>query len=169
MSTRRTVLGWAAGLACTVLVVGGFALGVHLSNLHNGLLAASFTAVALVVLRQRPGHPEGRLFLAVGLVQAVMFFGRQYGLDGDALAGQRSVAWFGVWPLALAQALAGLALMSFPTGRLPARLWRGVAAAMLAVAVLLSSVSALWPVEYVATGLAVPPLVELPGTPSVQP
>ncbi|MEO6512716.1 MAG: histidine kinase, partial [Nocardioides sp.] len=30
-------------------------------------------------------------------------------------------------------------------------------------------VSALWPVEYVATGLAVPPLVELPGTPSVQP
>ena len=65
-----------------LLVVGlifyGWYLGLHLGNAHNGLLGASFTAVGLYVVRMRPRHREGWLFLAVGLLHTVMFFGRQY-------------------------------------------------------------------------------------------
>jgi hypothetical protein len=62
-----------------VLVAFGQARGLWLSNLHNGLLAVAFTFVGAYVLYQRPGHREGRLFLATGVVEAVLFFGRQIG------------------------------------------------------------------------------------------
>src|ERR1700710_1842117 len=62
-----------------VLVAFGQARGLWLSNVHNGLLAVAFTFVGAYVLYQRPGHREGRLFLATGVVGAVMFFGRQIG------------------------------------------------------------------------------------------
>ncbi len=74
------VLAPALGLFAALLVVAGFSLGFHLANLHNGLIAAAFTAVGLFVLRLRPGHREGWLFIATGVAHAVMFFGRQYGL-----------------------------------------------------------------------------------------
>jgi len=64
-------------LLVVVLVGGGWSLGFQLGNAHNGLLATSFTAVGLYILRMRPGHREALLFVAVGLVHAVMFFGRQ--------------------------------------------------------------------------------------------
>ncbi|MEO7422027.1 MAG: hypothetical protein ABIU87_06500, partial [Ornithinibacter sp.] len=70
----------ALGLFAALLVVAGFSLGFHLANLHNGLIAAAFTAVGLFVLRLRPANREGWLFIATGVGHAVMFFGRQYGL-----------------------------------------------------------------------------------------
>ncbi len=166
---RTTVAAWTAGTVTAVLVAGGFGLGLQLANLHNGLIAASFTAVGLVVVRQRPAHREGWLFVAVGTGHAVMFFGRQVGLHEGDLPGQAWLAWLGVWPLASLLVLAGVAFMCFPTGRLPSPGWRVVVGAMVVAGVGLSLVSALWPVEYAATGITLPPVIDLGGTASVQP
>nr|WP_221382393.1 histidine kinase [Actinoplanes polyasparticus] len=155
--------GWAAGAATTVLVAGGFALGAHLGNLHNGLIAVSFTAVGLYVLRRRPGHREGRLFVAVGVAHAVMFAGRQYGLHAGPLPGASWIGWLGVWPLPLVLVLVGVAVMCFPTGRLPSRGWAPVVGVLTAIGLVLSAVSALWPVEYARTGLVAGPPFDLPG------
>ena len=62
-----------------MLVTFGFARGLWLPNLHNGLLAVAFAGVGAYVLFQRPGHREGILFMATGVVEAVTFFGRQFG------------------------------------------------------------------------------------------
>ncbi|MEU6258616.1 histidine kinase [Streptomyces sp. NPDC047043] len=157
-----------AGAALVALLVAtlvgyGWNLGFHLDNVHNGLIGASFTAVGLYVVRVRPRHPEGWLFVATGVLHAVMFFGRQYGLHDGALAGASWIGWIGVWPLPLAIALAGWTLMAFPDGRLPSPWWRFAVVAMMAVAAVLAVVSALWPVEYDRMGLAAPHPLTVPG------
>jgi len=60
-----------------VVVTFGFARGVWVSNLHNGLLALAFSAVGAYVLVQRPAHRVGVLFMVTGLVESVVFLGRQ--------------------------------------------------------------------------------------------
>jgi hypothetical protein len=82
----------AAALVVVGLVASGWSLGFHLGNAHNGLLALSFTAVGLYVVRMRPRHREAVLFVAVGMVHAVMFFGRQYGSHAGPLPGAE---WIG--------------------------------------------------------------------------
>jgi hypothetical protein len=147
----------ALGGLSLVLVAAGFAFGVHLPNLHNGLIAATFTTVGVLVLAKRPGNREGWLFVAAGLAHAVMFSGRQYGVaasEGAALPAAAWVQWVGVWPLALVLVLAGVTFMCFPDGRLPSPRWRVVVAAMTAVGLLLALTSALWPVEYLDNGLS---------------
>ncbi len=171
-SRARRVAPWAVGLLCAMLVAGGFSLGLRLANLHNGLIAATFTAVGVFVVIRRRGNREGWLLIATGLAHAVMFFGRQYGLyasDGrDALPGAEWVAWLGVWPLALVLVLVGVTLMCFPDGRLPSPRWRIVVAAMMTAGALLSLASALWPVEYSATALSLPHPLHLAGYDTVQ-
>ncbi|MDX6316764.1 MAG: hypothetical protein QOD35_164, partial [Nocardioidaceae bacterium] len=135
-----------------VLVVLGLARGAWLENLHNGLLAVAFTGVGTYVLFQRPGHREGVLFTATGVVEAVMFFGRQVGHTPDS-ATSPWFAWVGVWPLALALALTTLSVILFPDGRFPARQWHWVAGVVVAIALVCSTLSALWPVEYRAAGV----------------
>lgn len=159
-----------AGAALVALLVAtlvgyGWYLGFHVENLHNGLIAGSFTAVGLYVVRMRPRHREGWLFVATGVLHAVMFFGRQYGLHEPALPLASWLGWVGVWPLPLAIALAGWTLMAFPDGRLLSRHWRIAVLAMMAVAIVLAVVSALWPVEYDRIGLAAgaPHPLHLPG------
>lgn len=169
----RDLLPWILGLCCTLLVAAGFGLGVHLPNLHNGLIAASFTAVGLFVLGKRPGHREGQLFVATGLAHAVMFFARQYGFFATghadvALPGVAWVTWLGVWPLALVLVLAGVTLMCFPDGRLPSPRWRLLVAAMVAVSVPVALTSALWPVEYAENSLAVSHPLQLGGYDTAQ-
>jgi DNA-binding CsgD family transcriptional regulator len=93
------------------------------------------------------------LLMATGVVQAVMFYGRQVGhtpTDG----GSTWLAWLGVWPLALCLSLATLSIICFPDGRPPSPRWHGVAWAVLALAVVCSMLSALWPVEYAAAGVS---------------
>jgi hypothetical protein len=90
--TRTAMLGSTVGAVTAALVAGGFALGVHVANLHNGLIAASFTAVGLFVVLRRPGNREGWLFVATGAAHAVMFAGRQYGLHAGPLPG---ASWVG--------------------------------------------------------------------------
>lgn len=135
-----------------VLVPFGLARGLWLSNLHNGLLAVAFTFVGAYVLYQRPGHREGRLFLATGLVEAVLFFGRQIG-HSPTSGGSRWWGWLGVWPTVIALALTTLSVVCFPDGRLPSRQWRWVVAAVVAITVVCAAFSAIWPVEYDSAGV----------------
>jgi hypothetical protein len=106
------------------------------------------------VLFERPGHREGVVFTATGVVEAVMFLGRQIGHTPSA-GTSRWWAWWGVWPLAVGLALTTLSVMLFPDGRLPGRQWRWVAGVVVVIAVLCSTLSALWPVEYAAAGVSV--------------
>jgi DNA-binding CsgD family transcriptional regulator len=145
-----------------VLVVMGLARGVWLENLHNALLALAFAGVGTYVLFQRPRHREGVLFTATGVVEAVMFFGRQIGHTPSA-GTSPWWAWLGVWPLAVALALTTVSVVLYPDGRFPATLWRWVAVVVVVVAVVCSSVSALWPVEYAAAGVSVAPPFHLSG------
>jgi DNA-binding CsgD family transcriptional regulator len=139
-----------------VLVAFGQARGLWLSNVHNGLLALAFTFVGAYVLFQRPGHREGRLFLTTGVVEAVLFFGRQLG-HSPVSAASRWWGWLGVWPTALALALTTLSVLCFPDGRLPAPRWRWVIGAIIAVAAVCATLSAIWPVEYGSTGVITEP------------
>lgn len=141
-----------------VLVTLGLARGLWLSNLHNALLAAAFTAVGAYVAARRPGHGEGRLFVATGLLHAVMFYGRQvgHGAGAGATGWDAWWGWLGVWPIALSIALATLAVLCFPDGRLPSPRWRPVATVLVVLALLGSTVSATWPVEYADAGVLTP-------------
>ena len=149
-------MSYAAGWLAAVLVGCGAALGIHPQNVHNGLIAAAFTAVGIFVLRRRPDNREARLFVAAGAANAVLFFGRQYGLyEGGPLPAVRWVTWLGVWPLPLVLVLFAVTIMSFPDGRLPSPRWRLAVAAMAAVGAVLAVMSALWPVEYADNQLEV--------------
>jgi DNA-binding CsgD family transcriptional regulator len=138
--------------AVIVLVAFGQGKGLWLSNLHNGLLAVAFTFVGAYVLYQRPGHREGRLFLATGVIEAVLFFGRQMGHSSTS-GGSRWWGWLGVWPTAVALAATTLSVIYFPDGRLPARQWRWVVAAVVLIAAVCAAISAIWPVEYRSAGV----------------
>lgn len=167
MSTRlRTVPPLALVSVVVCLVSVGLARGLWLANLHNGLLALAFTCVGGYVLVQRPGHREGVLFTATGVVEAVMFTGRQIG-HWPSSGADRWWAWLGVWPLALALALTTLSILCFPNGRLPSPGWRWVAATVAGVALVCSGLSALWPVEYDATGILTPHPIHASADPGV--
>ena len=135
------------GLVVGVLVGYGLWAGFYLDNLHNGLLALTFTAVGLYVVRMRPGHRVGRLFAAVGVLQAGLFFGRQYARHEPRLPAADWLAWVAVWPVPLVIAIAGVAVMAFPNGRMLSRRWRRAAIVMVVLGILLSVASALWPIE----------------------
>jgi DNA-binding CsgD family transcriptional regulator len=135
-----------------VMVAFGLSRGLWLSNLHNGLLALALTIVGAYVLFQRPGHREGLLFMAAGVVEGVMFFGRQVAHTSSPET-NRWWGWFGVWPLVIALALTTFAVICFPNGRLPSPHWRPVAATVVAITLVCASLSAIWPVEYAAAGV----------------
>ena len=154
----RGLRGFLPLLVVSVVVVAvafGLSRGVWLANLHNGLLALSLTMVGAYVLFQRPGHREGLLFLAAGVVEAVMFYGRQVGHAPTSDA-SRWWGWLGVWPLAIALALTTFAVICFPDGRLPSRRWRPVAVVVVVLALGCAAVSAIWPVEYASAGVVTP-------------
>ena len=111
-------------LSGVVVVVGaGFAQGVWLPNLHNGLLALAFASVGAYVLHQQPRNRCGQAFLATGVVEAVMFLGRQIGHD-PAPGTSEWWGWLGVWPLVVGLALVTLSVILFPDGSLPSPAWK---------------------------------------------
>jgi DNA-binding CsgD family transcriptional regulator len=136
-----------------VLVALGQARGVWASNLHNGFLAVALTFVGAYVLFQRPGHREGRLLLLTGVVEAVLFFGRQIGHSPTA-DGSPWWGWLGVWLTVVALALTTITVICFPDGRLPSASWRWVVAAIVIVAAGCAFLSAGWPVEYASAGVS---------------
>lgn len=146
-SARREALVGAVALIVTALVAYGLWLGFEISNLHNGLFALAYSTVGLYVVRMRPGHLVGTLFVASGLQAGVMFFGRQYALHDEPLPGADWLAWLSIWQVPLAIAISTLTILVFPTGRLLSRGWRVPAAVGTAFAVLLAAASATWPIE----------------------
>ncbi len=143
---REAAVG-TLGLLVLGLVGYGATLGLHISNLHNGLLALTFAGVGLYVLRARPGHRVGQLFVCLGVADAVMYFGRQYGLYSPALPGAEWLAWVSIWPVPLVMATSGVAVMIFPTGEHLSRRWRAASYVMVGLATLLALASAMWPIE----------------------
>ena len=123
-----------------VLVAAGMARGLWVANLHNGLLALALTLVGAYVLFQRPGHREGLLFMTAGVVEGVMFLGRQVGHTSSSDAHQWW-GWLGVWPLVVALALTTFAVIGFPDGRLPSPRWRPVAVLVVALTVVCAVLS----------------------------
>jgi len=138
-----------------IAVVAGFARGVWLSNLHNGLLALSFASVGAYVLHQQPWNRCGTAFLATGVVEAVMFLGRQIGHDPGAGASPWW-GWVGVWPLVVGLALVTVSVILFPDGRLPSPGWRWTVAIVAVLTAAVAATAALWPVDEQASGVVTP-------------
>ena len=151
-------------LCVSVALVGyGLGRGSWLSNLHNGVLGVAFTAVGAYLVHERPGQRLGGLFLATGLVETVMFLGRQVGHDpaaSDAVWG----AWLGVWPLPVGLGLTTLCVLCFPDGHLPSRRWPPLVLTLLVLLGTCAVVSLLWPVAYADSEVSVPPPFALPGS-----
>lgn len=145
MSRLRGLVPLLALSAVVVLVTAGLAQRWWLPNLHNGLLALALATVGAYVLHQRPGHREGQLMVAAGLVEAVVFAGRQ--------SSSSWWVWAGVWPVPLAVGLVTLAVLCFPDGRPPSPRWRAVLVLVVLVTGLGSVLSLLWPVGYDAAGV----------------
>jgi DNA-binding CsgD family transcriptional regulator len=145
------------------LVSTGLAHGFWLQNLHNGLLALAFGAVAAWTLLLRPRHREALMFAAVAVMEGVLFLGRQVAHHGRGDA-EAWWGWVGVWPLAVLLGLTTWAVLCFPEGRFLSRGWRLVGAVIMAVAVGCSVTSALWPVEYAAAGVGTPHPLGLGGS-----
>lgn len=137
------------------LVSAGLAQGFWLANAHNGLLAVAFGGVAAWTLLLRPNHREAILFGAAGVLEAVLYLGRQVAHQavGDA---DTWWGWIGVWPLALVLAVTTWAVLCFPEGRFLSARWRWLGIGIMAIALFCSLLSALWPVEYSSAGIDLP-------------
>jgi len=151
--------------AVVALVATGLARGFWLDNLHNGLLAVAFGAVAAWTLLLRPHHREALLFGAVGVLEGVLFLGRQVAHHGS---GNTWWGWVGVWPLAVILAATTWAVLCFPEGRFLSRGWLLAGLAIMTVAVCCSLLSALWPVEYAAAGVHARHPLRLDGLPAAR-
>lgn len=153
-------LGAVSGVV--VAVTAGFARGMWLDNLHNGLLGLAFTCVGAYVLHQQPRNRCGFAFLATGVAEAVMFLGRQIG--HDLPAGTTSWwGWLGVWPLVVCLFGATVSVVLFPDGRVPAAAWRWVLGASAFLAVAVALMSALWAAGFDDAGLLTRAPFELGG------
>lgn len=159
---REAMTTLAVVSVVAVCVAFGAARGLWMSNLHNAGIAIGFSVVGAFVLTRRPGHGEGRLFLLLGFLSALIYVGRQIGLDTDSAAGAWW-GWIGVWPTALAIALTTWVMLCFPEGRFLSPRWRMVAIGGAAAASFAALLSALWPVEYENAGVSTPYPFELPG------
>jgi DNA-binding CsgD family transcriptional regulator len=151
----------AASLAC-VLVAVGITRGIWWSNIHNGILGITLSSVGAWFAAERPRNREGDLFLAAGLVEAVMFAGRQIGHTATGTASSW-LGWLGVWPIVVGMLVTTFAVICFPAGRLPSRRWRPAVVVACVLAAVCAVLSALWPVEWRSAGLTGPPPFSLPG------
>lgn len=152
---RRDALPLLIVSGVVVAVVAGLARGVWLANLHNGLLALAFAFVGAYVSHQQPRNRFGWAFLATGVVEALMFLGRQIGHDPGPGA-SAWWGWVGVWPLVVGLALATLSVILFPDGTLPSPGWRWVIAIGATLTTSLAATAALWPVGTDAAGVVTP-------------
>lgn len=152
----------AASTAC-VLVAVGLTRGIWPSNIHNGILGVTLSLVGAWLVSERPRSVEGVLFLSAGVVEAVMFVGRQIGHTATGTASSW-LAWLGVWPVVVGMLLTTIAVVCYPDGRLPSRRWRPAVVVACVLAATCAVISALWPVEWASTGVTVPPPFSLPGS-----
>lgn len=151
------------GLSCIVaLVTLGVLHGIWISNLHNGLFALAGGLTGAILLSRRPEQPLARLFVVWGLISAVIYAGRQVGLDAGATANPWW-AWFGVWPVPIAIGTTTWIILALPEGTFLSSFWRRLAWAGMIMSTAMAAVSALWPVEYDENAVTTPFPFELPG------
>ncbi|WGX99848.1 helix-turn-helix transcriptional regulator [Nocardioides sp. QY071] len=145
-----------------VLVALGAQRGLWVSNLHNAVLATTFTLVGALTLAKRPGHAVARQFVAVGVASAVLYLGRQVGLASTDRA-DAWWGWLGVWPTAVIIGLTTWVVLGFPEGRPLSPTWRRVAVGAVGLALTSAALSALYPVEYGDAAVGTPYPFRLPG------
>jgi hypothetical protein len=114
-----------------------------------GLLG--IVAVGTLVAGRHPANPIGWLLCAFGLVQVVAPLCYLYAIVGfgaraQPLPGAAVAAWVSAWIWIPAIGVLGLALLLFPSGRLPSARWRSAAwAAIAGMGASLALGAALWP------------------------
>jgi hypothetical protein len=134
-----TPLAWSLLALALALTLGGFVMSFLVASIDSSF---EFTAalsllpgqiawpvVGVLVARRHPGHPIGWLFCAYGLGMGIALFTDPYGRY--ALLAPTSPLPAGGWILwlagrggAVALTSVALALLLFPTGRLPSARWR---------------------------------------------
>ena len=164
---RSEALSLIAASAACVLVAFGSTRGLWAGNLHNGVLGTTLSLVGAWLVVERPRSREGTLFLSAGLVEAVVFAGRQVGHTGTGPAASW-LAWLGIWPIAVGLLLTTLAVVCFPDGHLPSRRWRPPVVVACVLAAASAVLSALWPVEWASAGVTLAPPFTLPAYPTAE-
>lgn len=144
------------------LVAVGLSRDVWAANLHNALVGFAFALVGAIVLFSRPQHREGWLYLGTGVLESVVFLGRQIGHTGTGRTAEWW-GWLGTWPVALSIAAVTWCVLGFPEGRFLSPAWRRVGWAVLGLGAACSLISLLWPVEYAATGVIAAHPLAVPG------
>jgi hypothetical protein len=149
-------LGWAIGGAVVLAVAGALLLGfalpsepvLGLADAAWLLALASYALAGALIVSRQPRHGVGWVLVAVGVL--VVLAGLADAYAGYALEsgapGAVGTRWVQslLWDPAFAVLLVGLPLL-FPTGRLPSRRWRPVAALGVVATVCLVVVSGLTP------------------------
>lgn len=126
LAVVATVLGWLARDTPAPL---GQSLGSKAIDIAFPIAALTFTAVAELVLRRRPRHLVGWMFLSLGFSVELLLAAQSYGLYGTltapgALPWARTVTWLGVWIWSPPTVALVIALLVFPDGRpLSSRWW----------------------------------------------
>jgi hypothetical protein len=131
----RQVALAAAAIVMAVLVAAFVPLTIASRDLHQSdegttvALAVALAAVGMVVARRQPRNPVGWLVLGSGLAlmlstDADLYVVLDYRVHGGTLPlGAVAAFWeAGLWPLAFV--IGTPALILFPDGELPGRLWR---------------------------------------------
>ncbi|WP_018655084.1 sensor histidine kinase [Actinomadura flavalba] len=142
----NTALALAAAAIATVagtLVLGGLLpAGQRLVWWHPEIVVAlSWTPIAALLLRHRPGLRVGWLMLAAGVSASVYVLSLNLGpfLDGRGLPGAGFVQWLGTWLWAVDTYFLTLVLpLIFPDGRLVSRWFRPVLALAFAIPVIVA-------------------------------
>jgi hypothetical protein len=157
---RGKTAAWILWVVSLLLAASGLALllqnlprlsftRVQLPGPFSGVvLGLGYATLGLVIVRHRPRHIIGWLFLLMALPAALALFAEQYALfsvfarSGGPLPGMALMAWLSGW-LGYLMFPVGVALpcMLFPDGRLISRRWRAVLwlAILASVAVSLSA------------------------------
>jgi len=107
---------------------------VHDNTLNNAANGVWISALAIVLLRLRPGNRIGWLVLALGLANSVTMLGSGWALASYHvdLTGRAFAAWWASWAWAPAFLLgSSLLLLIYPSGRTTSRLGRRLAVASL--------------------------------------
>jgi len=142
--SARAVAQAVALLAGLALAGGCLGLGVGWSMELAGWVgpAAAFTAIGLAVALRVPENPFGWLMLAIGAASAITAGTWAADVPG-------ALAWARSWVMYLPVGLLPIALLLFPTGRLPSERWKP--ALVLAIA------GAVVPTFFLAVASAVDP------------
>ena len=158
--TARRLALWIWGVALIFTATGLLLLIPNRSTLASASLilipgaflpGPAYSTLGALIAARHPTNPIGWILAALGLDNAIAFFGSEYAILGlhttpGSLPAATFVAWFQTW-LPYPALWAGLPLffLLFPSGRLLSSRWKGLAWLAVAVASLQTIVAILTP------------------------